>query len=257
MGKRAFAIACIPDDIECLMAGTLVRLREAGCETHTMNVAGGTAGPEAEARNREAYNAAFLIGAIHHESLVDGFDALYEGETTARLCAIFRETPPDILLIQWPSGHADERQNAARLAVTAAFCRGMRNFATTPQRLPIDGDVTIYHAATRCAPGSTRRLERSGLYVDVGDAMDRKRDMLACHSGRERQWSESGHDMQARLAAMETLAQGTGRLSGRFDYAEGWRRHNHLGFCAPDADPLFDVLAGHALIDSDYEPSTD
>ena len=109
MGKRAFAIACIPDDIECLMAGTLVRLREAGCETHTMNIAGGAAGPEAEARNREAYSAAFLIGAIHHESLVDGFDALYEGETTARLCAIFRETPPDILLIQWPSGHADEK----------------------------------------------------------------------------------------------------------------------------------------------------
>jgi hypothetical protein len=29
-----------------------------------------------------------------------------------------------------------------------------------------------------------------------------------------------------------------GRMSGRFAFAEGWRRHLHLGFCAPDDDPL-------------------
>jgi len=25
-------------------------------------------------------------------------------------------------------------------------------------------------------------------------------------------------------------------------FAEGWRRHNPLGFCAPEADPLGDIL---------------
>jgi hypothetical protein len=31
-------------------------------------------------------------------------------------------------------------------------------------------------------------------------------------------------------------------MSGRFEYAEGWRRHLHLGFCAADADPLSAAL---------------
>ena len=33
-----------------------------------------------------------------------------------------------------------------------------------------------------------------------------------------------------------------GTISGRFEYAEGWRRRNHLGFCAADADPLAEAL---------------
>jgi N-acetylglucosamine malate deacetylase 1 len=33
-----------------------------------------------------------------------------------------------------------------------------------------------------------------------------------------------------------------GAMSGRFEYAEGWRRHLHLGFCSELADPLPAVL---------------
>ena len=38
-----------------------------------------------------------------------------------------------------------------------------------------------------------------------------------------------------------------GRMSGRFRYAEGWRRHLHLGFCAPGADPLREALGDLVL----------
>ena len=34
MAKRAFAIASHPDDIEFMMAGTLIRLKELGYEIH-------------------------------------------------------------------------------------------------------------------------------------------------------------------------------------------------------------------------------
>ena len=43
MAKVAFAIACHPDDIEFMMAGTLTRLKEdLGYEIHYMNIANGS-----------------------------------------------------------------------------------------------------------------------------------------------------------------------------------------------------------------------
>jgi len=41
----------------------------------------------------------------------------------------------------------------------------------------------------------------------------------------------------------------------RVEYAEGWRRRHHVGFCAPDADPLYAALKPHAWIDESYEAS--
>ena len=42
--KTAFAIAAHPDDVEFLMAGTLLLLREAGYQLHYMTVANGCCG---------------------------------------------------------------------------------------------------------------------------------------------------------------------------------------------------------------------
>jgi hypothetical protein len=46
---------------------------------------------------------------------------------------------------------------------------------------------------------------------------------------------------------MHDQAREVGEMSGRFQYAEGWRRRLHLGFCDPDADPLATALGEHAL----------
>ena len=42
--KHAFAVAAHPDDIEFVMAGTLILLRRAGYELHYMNIANGCCG---------------------------------------------------------------------------------------------------------------------------------------------------------------------------------------------------------------------
>jgi hypothetical protein len=44
-------------------------------------------------------------------------------------------------------------------------------------------------------------------------------------------------------------------MSGRYVFAEGWRRHLHLGFCSPDADPLSAALAAHSFVDPEYAAS--
>ena len=78
MNKRAFALAAHPDDIEFLMAGTLVLLGRAGYDLHTMTVANGSCGtatlPRDEIvaiRTAESREAAGLLGATHHPPLVD------------------------------------------------------------------------------------------------------------------------------------------------------------------------------------------
>jgi N-acetylglucosamine malate deacetylase 1 len=39
-----------------------------------------------------------------------------------------------------------------------------------------------------------------------------------------------------------------GRMSERYEYAEGWRRHNHLGLSGPQDDPLRAALANHVTL---------
>jgi hypothetical protein len=52
---------------------------------------------------------------------------------------------------------------------------------------------------------------------------------------------------------MDESSRAIGRLSGRFEYAEGWRRHLHLGFSAKEIDPLKDALGDLCLINEAYE----
>ena len=77
-------------------------------------------------------------------------------------------------------------------------------------------------------------------YVDITSVIERKQAMLAHHQS-QRDWLDESQGMDSYLAAMLDGSRALGALSGRFDYAEGWRRRLHLGF-GPDADPLVAVL---------------
>jgi hypothetical protein len=54
---------------------------------------------------------------------------------------------------------------------------------------------------------------------------------------------------------MEDMSLAVGRMSKRFKYAEGWRRHLHFGFCGPEADPLAQALGTSYLLNKSYERS--
>jgi len=44
------------------------------------------------------------------------------------------------------------------------------------------------------------------------------------------------------------LHDGLGRDSGQFSFAEGWIRHNPLGYSAPDFKPLEQILHASVLV---------
>ncbi|MBP86323.1 MAG: LmbE family protein [Planctomycetaceae bacterium] len=250
----AFAIAAHPDDIEFFMSGTLMLLKEAGYEIHYMNVANGCCGTTeydrdtiARMRREEAMNACEFAGAVFHESICDDLGIFYDKPTLAKVASVVREVAPEIVLTHSPSDYMDDHMIVSRLAVTAAFARGMPNFAVDPPREPVMNQVTIYHAQPFSHRDPLRQSITPDMFVDVTDTVERKVEMLSRHVS-QRQWLDESQGHDSYLQTLRDLDAECGRMSGMFEYAEGWRRHLHLGFCDEQDDPLREALRERVLM---------
>lgn len=261
--SRALAIAAHPDDIEFVMAGTLLLLREAGWEIHYLNVSTGNLGsmtmPPAQAkrvRAQEAQQAAELLGATWHAPIANDLEIFYDARTLRRLAAIVREVDPSIVLTHSPEDYMEDHMNTSRLAVTAAFSRGMPNYRTFPKRQAVQTPVTVYHANPHGLRDGLRRRIVPGAFVDTTSVHEKKRAALACHVS-QKAWLDATQGMDSYLVAMDEFSRAVGTLSREFHHAEGWRRHSHLGFCAEGDDPLSEALGTKYRINEAYELALD
>lgn len=257
--KVAIAIAAHPDDIEFLMAGTLLLLRRAGFATHYLNLASGNCGSVRQdgrqtrrRRVQEARAAAEILGAQFHAGFVDDLEILYELKTLRRLAALIRDVKPGIVLTHSPHDYMEDHTNTCRLAVTAAFARGMPNFRTVPPRAAASHDVTLYHAQPHGLRDGLRRRVVPGAFVNTTSVCRTKLAALAAHQSQQ-DWLETSQGMNSYLRAMAARSREVGRLSKKFQHAEGWRRHLHLGFSAAERDPLADALGKDYCINARYE----
>jgi N-acetylglucosamine malate deacetylase 1 len=244
----AMAIAAHPDDIEFLMAGTLLLLGRHGFALHYMTLSSGNCGSMVRSsaqtraiRRRESKVAAKLLGARYHPSLTNDLEIFYDLSTLRRLAAVIREVAPDILLIPSPQDYMEDHTNTCRLAVTAAFARGMPNFVTRPKRHAVAKEVTLYHAMPHGLCDPLRHPIQPDLFVNTDSVHAQKRAALTAHAS-QKEWLDATQGMDSYLAVMDAMSIELGRRSARFKNAEGWRRHLHFGFAAEERDPLSDVL---------------
>ncbi len=254
--KTAFAIAAHPDDIELMMAGTLLQLKKAGYEIHYMNISGGNCGTtefdEATIkamRLEEAKEAADILGAHFHLPFRNDMEIFYDDDTLRRMAAIIREVKPSIVLTHSPADYMEDHTNTCRLAVSAAFARGMSNYRTTPQRAAANYDCTIYHALPHTLHDNLYGKITPHGYVNTGAVHATKLQALKAHRSQQN-WLDTSQHLNSYLQTMEAVSRQVGLMSGRFAHAEGWRRHLHVGFCAADADPLQDLGADYLVIDT-------
>jgi LmbE family N-acetylglucosaminyl deacetylase len=257
--RAAIAIAAHPDDIEFAMAGTLLRLRQAGYETHYFNLLTGHCGSVREPaartrarRRREARHAAAILGAIWHPPICEDLEIVYAVPYLRRVAAVIRDVRASIVLTHAVRDYMEDHMIAGRLAVTAAFAHGMRNFRTTPPRPPYPDDVTVYHAMPHGLQDGLRRRVPAGAYVNTTGVQATKLAALAAHESQQ-DWLQASQGMNSYLQAMTDMSTAVGRQSGRFPHAEGWRRHLHLGFSGSEIDPLADALGDDYLINVEYE----
>jgi LmbE family N-acetylglucosaminyl deacetylase len=259
MAPVVFALGCHPDDIEFMMAGTLFLLKAAGCRLHYMNLANGSCGttqysPEEIVRIRaeEARAAARLLGAEHHASLAVDLEVYYAQPLIRKVTAVLREVTPDILLLPSPEDYMEDHMNTCRIGVTAAFCRGMPNYPTDPPREPTFQDVVLYHVLPYGLHDGLRRRIVPDFVVDVSSVIDAKERMLACHESQKR-WLDESQGLDSYLTTMRQMSaevarefapagSGAAASGSRIEYAEGWRRHSHLGYSEREFDPLGDIL---------------
>lgn len=245
---RAIAVAAHPDDIEYVMAGTLLRLKEVGWEIHYFNLASGNCGSqhmdaETTARTRlaEAKEAARLLGAEFHPPLTDDLEIIYSVELLRRVVAVMREVNPSIVLTHSPQDYMEDHMNASRLAVTAAFSKNIPNFTSAPPRAGASGDVAVYHAMPHGLRGPLGETITPTLWVDTTAVQERKMAALAAHRSQQ-DWLAATQGMNSYLQAMVDMSLEVGRRSGRFVHAEGWRQHLPLGLSAAGGDPLREAL---------------
>lgn len=246
MEKVAMAIAAHPDDIEFMMAGTLCLLRNAGYEIHYMNLSTGNCGSlttDSETTTRirleEAKNAAKILQAEFHPPITNDFELLYGLELLRKLAAVIRKVKPGIILTHSPIDYMEDHMNTSRLAVSAAFVRGIPNFAAD---VPAVGsyDCVIYHAMPHGLVDPLRRKIVPGAFVDVSSVFATKKAALEAHVSQQ-SWLEDSQGMNSYLKTQEDFSLEVGKMSGRFVHAEGWQRHLHFGFSAGDYDPLAEL----------------
>jgi len=258
----AMAIAAHPDDIEFLMAGTLLLLGQHGFELHYMTVSSGNCGSMTNnsartrlVRRRESIAAAKLLGATYHPSLSDDQEIFYEIKTLRRLAAVIREVNPAILLVPSPQDYMEDHTNTCRLAVTAAFSRGMPNFRVMPSRKPVESDVALYHGMPHGLCDPLRHPIIAELFINTESVHARKREALAAHRS-QKDWLDATQGMDSYLRVMDEMSERLGRMSGRFKHAEAWRRHLHYGFSARDEDPLRATLGSLCQRNESYKTGT-
>jgi N-acetylglucosamine malate deacetylase 1 len=250
------AIAAHPDDIEFVMAGTMLLLAKQGWDLHYLNVADGSKGSavtgcEETARVRliEAQQAANMLGAKFYPPIGRDMELAFDQPTLRRVAAVVRQAQPQIVLTHAPSDYMEDHENTCRLAVTAAFCYGMPNFETDPPTATYRGPVTIYHAQPHGNRTPMCEVVKPHFAVDIANVLEKKEASLACHAS-QKDWLDASQGMGSYIQTMRDLCSEVGRMSGKFAIAEGWRRRQHWGYCNLTDDPLRNALREH-LVDVD------
>jgi len=237
-----------PDDIEFLFSGTLLRLKEAGSPIHMWNLLDGSCGSLTHSRKEiiriranEATRSAAIAGAEIHPSVFPDLAVFYDKSSLATVSAMMRSIRPQIILTHSVNDYMEDHQNVCRLITTAAFSRSMPNFSTDPEHPPYADPVRIYHAPPHGMRDGMNELFHPDFLIDVGSTMETKTRMLACHESQYA-WLDGTQGMESPVDEMQRMCRTMAAWGYGMQYAEGWRRHPHLGFCAPAFDPLQDRL---------------
>src|SRR5690606_36706916 len=102
--NSVLAIAAHPEDIEFVMAGTLLQLSQRGWQVHYFNVANGCYGSQtlspaecAAVRLAEAQAAAALLGATFYPPICDDMNDMYTHDLFRHVAALVRPAQPQIV----------------------------------------------------------------------------------------------------------------------------------------------------------------
>ncbi|MBN2301534.1 MAG: PIG-L family deacetylase [Lentisphaerae bacterium] len=199
---KILAIGAHPDDIEYGCGGLLIRGADAGHEIFLHVLTDGSATTDAD-RKTEQSTAAEMLGA--KELFWGGFKdtgLVQNRELIVALENIIKKVNPDVVLVNAPGDAHQDHEALANCAVTA--CRYQKR-------------VLFYHDYT------TLNFQPD-TFIDIGDVLDRKRALLACHASQVNKQNPTGLDL---LESVGALAAYYGFMA-KVRYAEAFRPLRNL-----------------------------
>ena len=244
---RVLALHAHPDDVEFQCAGTLILLREAGCQVTIATMTPGDCGSaehDAEAisaiRREEARKSAVVMGAEYVCLEFRDLAIFNDDESRRRITEALRRIQPEIILTAPPADYIADHEMTSLLVRDACFAAPCPNY-TTRQWEPAPALAKIPHLYF---VDPLEGVDRDGaevpvdFHVDVSRVFPIKRDMLACHAS-QRNWLLRQHgmdeylDMQAKWGAHRGAEIGVA-------FAEAFRQYR--GHPYPQDNLLLKVL---------------
>src|SRR5579864_3646594 len=135
--KRILAIHAHPDDVEFQCAGTLARLKRAGCAITIATMTAGDCGSAelapvdiSRVRRAEARAAADLLGAEYMCLEFQDLAIVHDNDGRRRVTEAVRRARPDIVLTGPPVDYMSDHEMTSRLVRDACFAASAPNYTT-------------------------------------------------------------------------------------------------------------------------------
>ncbi|MEZ6049539.1 MAG: PIG-L family deacetylase [Planctomycetaceae bacterium] len=249
---RILAIHAHPDDIEILCAGTLIRLKEAGCEIHLRTMTAGDCGSaelsaEHISRKRldEAQAAADLLGAPYDCLHFFDLQIVHDNDGRRRVTEAIRQVDPDIVITAPPVDYMSDHEMTSRLVRDACFNAPIPNYETETESpaSPTNKIPHLYFVDPVGGIDYYGHAVEPEFVVNVTEQFGLKQQMLACHES-QRAWLRKQHGMDEYLDASRRWSESRGAKVGAL-YGEGFRQYK--GHPYPEDNLLLDVLENEPL----------
>ena len=244
---RVLAIHAHPDDIEITCGGTLLRLKEAGCELVYISMTAGDKGSAeldaaaiANVRREEARRAAEGFGAEFHCLEFEDLEIDVDSEARRRVTEGLRRANADLVITAPPVDYMTDHEHTSRLVRDACFCASVPNYRThqwdpapVTERIP-----HLYYVDPVEGVDWFGRPAEYDRIVDITAQVDRKLELLACHAS-QREWLRRQHGEDEYLDSARKWAAARGEQAG-VAYGEAFRQHK--GHPYPGSDLLGELL---------------
>ena len=250
LNPRVLAIMPHPDDIEILCAGTLLLLRERGCEIHVATMTAGDKGSASHSpteisaiRREEARRASQVLGALSYNCLeFPDLEICFDAPSRRRVAGLLREVDPQLVFTTPPRDYMFDHQITSQLVRDACFNASVPNYSSDPPRAPGSGVPYLYYSDALEGHDLFGHASPVSVWVDVSGTIDEKARALECHES-QRAWLQKQHGMDDYIANMKAWGAHRGREIG-VSFAEAFCQH--LGHPHPQNDVLAFLLGKRA-----------
>ena len=102
--------------------------------------------------------------------------------------------------------------------------------------------LLVAHAEKIITSRATGKYSKKAkVVIEALKIIEEKTKLLAMHKS-QKDWLDKSQGIDAYLQMMQEMSSQVGHDSKKFQFAEGWQRHSHLGFAAEDHDPMANLL---------------